>query len=53
MIDLNNLLPLFSGWVLIGANGVNDSGQITGWGLHNGVERAFRLDPPTIVIKSD
>jgi probable HAF family extracellular repeat protein len=50
MIDLNNLLPLFSGWVLVEANGVNDNGQITGFGLHNGLERAFRLDPPRIVI---
>ena len=53
MIDLNNLLPLFSGWVLVEANSVNDSGQITGFGLHNGAQRAFRLDPPRIVIKSD
>jgi probable HAF family extracellular repeat protein len=53
MIDLNSLLPLFSGWVLIEANGVNDSGQITGFGLHNGAQRAFRLDPPRIVIKSE
>jgi probable HAF family extracellular repeat protein len=53
MIDLNSLLPLFSGWVLIEASGVNDRGQITGYGLLNGEERAFRLDPPIIVIKSD
>jgi probable HAF family extracellular repeat protein len=53
MLDLNSLLPLFSGWVLIEANGVNDSGQITGFGLHNGAQRAFRLDPPRIVIKSE
>ena len=53
MIDLNNLLPLFSGWILVEANSVNDSGQITGLGLHNGAQRAFRLDPPRIVIKSD
>ena len=49
MIDLNRLLPLFSGWVLTEANGVNDNGQITGVGLHDGIERAFRLDPPVIV----
>jgi probable HAF family extracellular repeat protein len=53
MMDLNTLLPLFSGWVLVEANGVNDSGQITGFGLHNGAERAFRLDPPRIVINPD
>jgi probable HAF family extracellular repeat protein len=45
MIDLNTLLPLNSGWVLLDADGVNDKGQITGYGLHNGVGLAFRLDP--------
>jgi probable HAF family extracellular repeat protein len=33
MVDLNALLPLNSGWVLTEANGVNDKGQITGYGL--------------------
>jgi probable HAF family extracellular repeat protein len=45
MIDLNTLLPLNSGWVLLDADGVNDKSQITGYGLHNGVGRAFRLSP--------
>jgi probable HAF family extracellular repeat protein len=49
MIDLNTLLPLNSGWTLTEANGVNDRGQITGVGLHNGVSRAFRLGPMEIV----
>ena len=49
MIDLNTLLPLNSGWVLTEANGVNDRGQITGAGLHNGLSRAFRLGPMQIV----
>ena len=51
MIDLNTLLPLNSGWVLTEANGVNDRGQITGAGLHNGVSRAFRLGPMEIVVE--
>jgi len=51
MIDLNTLLPLNSGWVLMEANGINDKGQITGYGLHNGVGRAFRLSPHEIVNK--
>jgi probable HAF family extracellular repeat protein len=51
MIDLNTLLPLNSGWVLTEANGVNDRGQFTGAGLHNGVSRAFRLGPMEIVIE--
>jgi probable HAF family extracellular repeat protein len=45
MVDLNTLLPLNSGWVLMEANGINDKGQITGYGLHNGAGRAFRLSP--------
>jgi probable HAF family extracellular repeat protein len=49
MLDLNTLLPLNSGWVLVEADGINDKGQITGYGLHNGVGRAFRLDPSEIV----
>jgi probable HAF family extracellular repeat protein len=49
MIDLNTLLPLNSGWILTEANGVNDKGQITGLGLHNGASRAFRLGPLEIV----
>jgi len=45
MEDLNNLIPNNSGWVLQGASGVNNLGQIIGSGLHNGVFSAFRLDP--------
>jgi probable HAF family extracellular repeat protein len=51
MIDLNTLLPLNSGWVLTDANGVNDEGQITGSGLHNGAGRAFRLSPLELANK--
>ena len=46
MIDLNTLLPPNSGWVLWGADDVNDKGQITGLGLHNGVVHAYRLNSP-------
>jgi probable HAF family extracellular repeat protein len=49
MVDLNTLLPLNSGWVLMEANDINDKGQITGYGLHNGVGRAFRLSPYKMV----
>jgi probable HAF family extracellular repeat protein len=45
MIDLNTLLQPNSGWVLVEAYGVNDNGQITGYGLHNGTGHAFRFDP--------
>lgn len=46
MVDLNSLLPSGSGWLLISAYDINDKGQITGDGLHDGQERAFRLNPP-------
>jgi probable HAF family extracellular repeat protein len=47
MIDLNTLLPTDSGWRLIVANGINDSGQIVGHGYTKGVKalRAFLLTP--------
>jgi len=51
MADLNNLLPPNSGWVLATAKGINNSGEIVGTGLHNGVERAFLLTPvPTATV---
>ena len=45
MRDLNSLIPGNSGWVLEYATGVNDSGQICGYGAHNGARRAFLLTP--------
>jgi probable HAF family extracellular repeat protein len=45
MQDLNSLIPANSGWVLQDATGVNDSGQICGYGVHNGAVRAFLLTP--------
>lgn len=45
MKDLNKLIPPGSGWVLVEADGVNDSGQIVGMGMHNGQEHAFLLTP--------
>jgi probable HAF family extracellular repeat protein len=47
MLDLNALLPANSGWVLEGAFGINDAGQITGMGLYDGQLAAFLMtDPP-------
>ncbi|MCU1283886.1 MAG: hypothetical protein JWO13_236 [Acidobacteriales bacterium] len=43
--DLNKMIPANSGWVLMGANAVNDNGQIAGIGVHNGESRAFLLTP--------
>jgi probable HAF family extracellular repeat protein len=46
LTDLNSLLPVGSSWELREARGINDSGQIVGWGLRNGREQAFLLSPP-------
>ena len=44
--DLNSLLDQSgAGWTLISANAINDSGQIVGYGDHNGLTRAFLLTP--------
>lgn len=45
MKDLNNLIPAGSGWVLVNANSINNVGQITGYGIHNGHNHAFVLTP--------
>jgi probable HAF family extracellular repeat protein len=45
MIDLNSLLPPDSGWQLLGATGINDSGQIVGNGVINGQTHGFLLTP--------
>lgn len=42
-IDLNTLLPPDSGWDLIEAIGINDLGDITGWGYYEGDPRAFLI----------
>jgi probable HAF family extracellular repeat protein len=49
MVDLNSLLPSGSGWVLQEAWDINDNGQITGFGLHNGAQHAFRYNPPGVI----
>jgi probable HAF family extracellular repeat protein len=43
MQDLNDLLPAGSGWVLHQAFAINNAGEIVGYGIHNGVTRAFLL----------
>jgi probable HAF family extracellular repeat protein len=44
-LNANTLLPPNSGWVIGNCTGINDGGQICGYGLHNGVERSFVLTP--------
>jgi hypothetical protein len=54
MQDLNNLLASHSGWVLASANGINDYGQIVGYGfgpLPNG-PHAFLLTPKEPILAS-
>lgn len=43
--DLNTMLTNGAGWTLTTANAVNDSGQIVGAGILNGVEHAYLLTP--------
>jgi probable HAF family extracellular repeat protein len=45
MKDLNSLIPAHSGWILTQASGINDSGQIVGWGTVNKQTHAFLLSP--------
>jgi probable HAF family extracellular repeat protein len=43
--DLNHLIPSGTGWTLISAEGINDTGQIAGQGKLNGQQHAFLLTP--------
>ncbi len=43
-IDLNTVLPAGSGWVLLSAEGINENGDIVGYGTFNGSSRAFLLE---------
>jgi probable HAF family extracellular repeat protein len=45
MHDLESMIPEDSGWVLQIARAINNDGQITGTGIHNGATRAFLLTP--------
>jgi probable HAF family extracellular repeat protein len=45
MQDLNNLIPQGTHWILVNAQGVNNFGQVVGWGSLNGQTRAFLLTP--------
>ena len=44
-LDLNNLIPTHSGWVLTVPYDINFWGQISGYGLINGEPHAFLLTP--------
>lgn len=59
--NLNDLIDPASGWTLVWANAINDSGQIVGWGINpSGQTHAFLLNPlpgfvfpPRLEIKPD
>jgi probable HAF family extracellular repeat protein len=61
MHDLNDLIPSNSGWELLQANGVNDAGQIVGYGnINGGRPHAFLLTPkfstssgPSVTVASN
>lgn len=44
-VDLNTLIPQNSGWYLECAQGVNDAGEIVGFGTINGATHAFLARP--------
>jgi probable HAF family extracellular repeat protein len=46
-IDLNTLIAPGSGWNLLSAEGINDAGDIVGFGTFQGSSRAFMLTIPT------
>jgi probable HAF family extracellular repeat protein len=45
LFDLNSMVVNLGDWALTEAYAINDAGQITGTGVLDGVERAFRLTP--------
>jgi probable HAF family extracellular repeat protein len=50
MLDLNSLIAPGSGFTLVQANGISDSGYITGYGTAaNGQQHAFLLTPLALV----
>ena len=52
MMDLNNLTTAPTGWTLQSATGINDRGQIVGYGMNAArIQRAFLLTPmPVLAI---
>lgn len=53
MHDLNDFISAGSGWLLVEARAINASGQIVGFGIRDGHERAFLLTPEDTTPPSD
>jgi probable HAF family extracellular repeat protein len=53
MYDLNNLISSSSGLVLTDAFGINDAGQIVGWGTINGALHAYLLTPGAVTAVTE
>jgi surface-anchored protein len=49
--DLNELVPAGSGWVFQSAEGINDRGDIVGYGSYQGQTRAFLLVRATRLVR--
>ena len=48
LMDLNDVLPEDSGWMLQKATDINNLGQIVGYGIIEGKSRAFLLTPESL-----
>ncbi len=44
-VSVRHLSTSDSGWILHTAGGINDGGQVSGSGYHNGQTRGFLLTP--------
>ena len=44
-VDVNKLLPSGSGWTVDTVSGINDKGQMIGFGIHNGNNVGFLMTP--------
>lgn len=45
LVNLQDSISADSGWTLIAAVGINNRGQIAGYGIHNGLYRDFLMTP--------
>jgi len=48
LTDLNSLIDPNNGWQLASATGINSAGQIVGFGIIDGAQHAFLLNPTAI-----